>query len=139
MMMPAGEYYIGDLCYTLSGEWDECCELFFPNGSNQSNEGEFTLKDGRRFVSYDTMYGDGTYRTNDGDSIGVDSGSIGCILVTDIQDMQMADIRSSGVIHVFDKPFNTSTNEGILKFGNLSVNTCLDDNDTGEDSDYYPE
>jgi hypothetical protein len=60
-MMPAGEYYIGDLCYTLSAEWNECCELFFPGGSNQSKEGEFTLKDGRRFVSYDTMYGDGTY------------------------------------------------------------------------------
>jgi hypothetical protein len=139
MIMPSGEYYIGDLCYTLSAEWDECCGLFFTGGSNQSNEGEFTLKDGRRFVSYDTMYGDGTYQTNTGVNIGVDSGSIGCILVSDIRNMQISDIRSSGVIHIFDDPFFSFTHKGTLYFGDLSVNTCLDDYDeTDEDSSYYP-
>jgi hypothetical protein len=138
VMMPAGEYYIGDLCYVLSAEWDECCELFFAGGSNQSNKGEFTLKGVRRFISYDTMYGDGSYQTNTGGNIDVDSGSIGCILVSDIRDMQISDIRSSGVIHVFDKPFFSFTHKGTLYFGDLSVNTGINNDDTDEDMDYYP-
>ena len=55
MTMPAGRYYIGDLCYVMHPEWQECCELFFPPGApGRGVEGEFTLKDGRRFASYGT-------------------------------------------------------------------------------------
>jgi hypothetical protein len=31
MTMPAGRYYIGDLCYVMHDEWDEACALFFPD------------------------------------------------------------------------------------------------------------
>ena len=28
-MMPAGKYYVGDLCYVMTdAEWDEMCGLF---------------------------------------------------------------------------------------------------------------
>ena len=26
---PAGEYYIGDLCYVMHAEWGEVCDLMF--------------------------------------------------------------------------------------------------------------
>ena len=57
MTMPAGQYYIGDLCYVMHDEWDEVCHLLF--GSSQTGrikEGEFVLKDGRRFACYSTAY-----------------------------------------------------------------------------------
>jgi hypothetical protein len=42
MTMPAGRYYIGDLCYVMHPEWSECCDLFFPPGSSSRGvDGEF--------------------------------------------------------------------------------------------------
>lgn len=43
MTMPAGRYYIGDLCYVMHDEWDEFCDhLDYP--------GERKLKDGRKYA-----------------------------------------------------------------------------------------
>lgn len=28
--MPAGRYYVGDLCYVMDDVWDEVCDLMFP-------------------------------------------------------------------------------------------------------------
>lgn len=85
MTMPAGKYYVGDLCYVMHDEWDEVCGLFFKDRDDHGcNEGEFTLKDGRRFVSYNTKYGDGCYFDQHGNEYGVDAGLIGCIRVEDI-------------------------------------------------------
>ena len=86
MSMTAGQYYVGDLCYVMHDVWDEVCDLLFPDDVN-SQQGEFTLKDGRRFAIYNTNYGDGEYDTSEwGHTIGVDSGTIGCILASDIRD-----------------------------------------------------
>ena len=81
-MMPAGEYYIGDLCYVMtSEEWLEVCDLTIQD--SRLIEGEFQLKDGRKFAMYSTAYGDGTYYDHYGFSYSVDSGSIGCIRMED--------------------------------------------------------
>jgi hypothetical protein len=80
--MKAGTYYVGDLCYVLHDEWDEVCELIIKD--NVCLDGEFTLRDGRRFAIYGTAYGDGNYFDQNGKSYDVDAGSIGCILMNDI-------------------------------------------------------
>ena len=87
-MMPAGRYYVGDLCYVMSNEeWDEVCGLLFEGRNDHGvNQGEFTLKDGRRFASYNTKYGDGVYESNMNTTHSVDSGNIGCILADDIKE-----------------------------------------------------
>ena len=78
-MMQSGKYYVGDLCYVMSdADWNEVCELTIKG--NECIDGEFTLKDGRRFAMYGTKFGDGEYRDQYGNSYCVDSGSIGCIL-----------------------------------------------------------
>ena len=60
MSMPAGKYYIGDLCYVMSdAEWEEFCSITI-DGHNVI-DGEFQLKDGRRFATYGTAFGDGVY------------------------------------------------------------------------------
>ena len=65
-MLPAGKYYVGDLCYVMHEEWDEVCGLFFKGRTDHGcNQGEFMLKDGRRFACYNTRWGDGTYFDED--------------------------------------------------------------------------
>ena len=125
MTMPAGRYYIGDLCYVMHDEWSEACALFFPsNTDSRGVNGEFVLKDGRRFANFDTMFGDGTYSSNMDTSHCVDSGSIGCILVADIRDDTYSDIESLGAIVEFTEPFDTEKiGPGLIKFGHVEIET----------------
>ena len=137
MTMPAGRYYIGDLCYVMHDEWSECCDLFFPPGAlGRGVEGEFVLADGRRFASFGTAYGDGTYPSNIGTDHAVDSGSIGCIRVEDIRDNTYSQERLEelGAFVDFDQPFEVSTDAGLLKFGHILIET---NNDYDWDEDEY--
>lgn len=126
MTMPAGRYYIGDLCYVMHDEWNEVCDLFFPpeDTTGRGRDGEFVLKDGRRFASFGTAYGDGEYVSNIGTRHGVDSGSIGCILVSDIRDNTYADIERLGAVVEFDQPFEVSEDQGLLIFGHVQIETA---------------
>jgi hypothetical protein len=136
MTMPAGTYYIGDLCYVMHPEWDEFCDITIEG--HRVKDGEFTLKDGRRFATYGTMYGDGQYRSNIGSYHSVDAGLIGCIRIEDIRDPEATteQMRDLGTIVEFDEPFETSESEGVITFGCVEINTgdiedddvdCLDD------------
>ena len=130
MTMPAGKYYVGDLCYVMHPEWKECCDLFFPYVPGQpegrGRDGEFTLADGRRFASFGTAYGDGTYRSNINTEHSVDSGSIGCIRLEDIRDQQysLEQIMQLGAIIDFEAPFEVSADQGLLKFGPVEIETA---------------
>jgi hypothetical protein len=127
-MMPAGKYFIGDLCYVMHDVWDEVCGFDF--------EGEFTLKDGRKAASFFTLHGDGSYSSNIGTTHCVDSGSIGCILVNDIRDDSYDDIEKLGAIVEFKNDFTVDADGGKLFFGHIVINTDFyDDND----DDYFEE
>jgi hypothetical protein len=128
-MMPAGRYYIGDLCYVMHPEWSECCDLFFPSHHQPRGvEGEFVLKDGRRFASFSTAYGDGTYTSNIGTEHSVDSGSIGCIRAEDIRDTEYdsVTIEQLGAFVDFPEPFEVSNDAGMLTFGHVQIETNTD-------------
>ena len=124
-MMPAGNYYIGDLCYVMRDVWEEFCDLTI--SGHECLSGEFQLKDGRRFATYSTKYGDGLYRTNTGDNLSVDAGLIGCILVSDITDPEAtpAAIKSLGMTYEFGTDFITdgSRDTGTIQFGRVIVET----------------
>jgi hypothetical protein len=119
MTMPAGRYYIGDLCYVMHPEWDEFCELTIRG--NQCLDGEFVLRDGRRFASFGTAYGDGTYRSNIGTEHSVDAGLIGCIRVEDIRDDQYDNMEELGAVVEFDQPFEVSEDQGLIVFGHVQI------------------
>ena len=122
-MMPAGDYYIGDLCYVMHEEWDEVCSLFFKGNTNgRCNQGEFVLKDGRRFACYNTRWGDGEYRDQFNNRYLVDSGCIGCILVSDIVEMDKRNIDLGNVIKM-TKEFDTSNIDGLISFNNITIET----------------
>lgn len=123
--MQKGKYYIGDLCYVIKGDkWDEVCSLTYPyTGLNRGKqvEGEFFLEDGRQFCIFSTMYGDGVYYSNEGDEIGVDSGTIGCVKVDDVDDVEGLKL---GAVVEFNGTFHPSSKNGLLRFGpGFTVNT----------------
>lgn len=132
MTMPAGKYYVGDLCYVMHDEWDECCSLFFHGRNDHGcNEGEFNLKDGRRFVSYNTKWGDGGYNDQYGNQYGVDAGLIGCIKLDDIDLTNESNFTRGGQIIEFKEPFNcyggrTPDWDGVIRIGHIVINTGAD-------------
>jgi hypothetical protein len=114
-------------------EWLEVCDLTI-RGSRVI-DGEFQLKDGRKFAMYSTAYGDGTYHDHYGFSYSVDSGSIGCIRTADIKankypslgDTQ--DLLDLGAVQSFDTDFVTGGGrgepgwEGLIQFGHIVIET----------------
>lgn len=137
-MLPAGKYYVGDLCYVMHDEWDEVCSLFFKDRDDHGcNEGEFNLKDGRRFASYNTKYGDGGYWDQFGNEYGVDAGLIGCIAMNDIDLTSGHNFTSGGQIIEFKNDFFVSGSQGlsrqdwdgVIHIGHIVINT-------GGDGDY---
>jgi len=125
-MMPAGRYYVGDLCYVMTDEeWDEVCGLLFEGRSDHGcNEGEFILKDGRRFVTYNTKYGDGRYESNMWTDHSVDSGGIGCIRLEDIRRGDtFDDIKTFGAVMNFPVDFVTGKEDGVIQFDRVTIDT----------------
>lgn len=114
-VMSAGTYYVGDLCYVLSGtQWDELCDKD-PN----CNGGEFVLSDGTRVWLSHTEYGDGWYADSNGNKYDVDSGTLGCVLMGEnIKD------TSGGNVIEFKHPFTVSRErDGTFYFGDVSIET----------------
>lgn len=137
-MMKAGNYYIGDLCYVLHDEWNECCELFFAGRNDHGcNEGTFTLKDGRQFTNFSTAYGDGTYEDQQGREYDVDSGSIGCILLNDVDLENDRNFIRGGQVVEMPVDFEVRKVGGVLHFGEIAIDTdpAWDDEDDYDYSD----
>lgn len=123
-MMIKGEYYVGDLCYVLHDEWEEVCQLLFAGRDDHGcNQGEFNLKDGRRFAIYSTKYGDGNYFDQNGRSYDVDAGSIGCVLMQDIDLEHPDNFIAGGQQVTFDQEFYTGEQDGKIMIGFISIDT----------------
>jgi len=122
MTMPAGKYYIGDLCYVMDNEeWRELCNIIIQG--EKIADGEFELPDGRRFAIYGTAYGDGEYYDQYGHTYSVDAGSIGCILMSDICAHKYDNILDLGAVQEFAEPFATGSQNGELEFGHVVIDT----------------
>lgn len=120
--LPAGIYYIGDLCYCMHTSWDEICDIFLRN--NTLAEGLHTLKDGRVFAIFPTLYGDGTYWDQCGGEYSVDAGVIGCIRLEDMDpDADPAYWGRLGQVVKFSAPFTVSRVGGRLTFGHIHIDT----------------
>ena len=132
-MMPAGKYYVGDLCYVMHPQWDEVCSLLFAGRDDHGcNEGEFELANGVRFALYNTAYGDGVYPDRQGNRYPVDAGCIGCIRVEDVYDPEWW-LEGMTVVE-FAEPFETSTDGETLTFGHVRIDTGWE-----EEDEYYDE
>ncbi len=121
--MPAGEYYVGDLCYVLHDRWDEFCSLTITG--SRVLDGEFNLKDGTRFATYTTRWGDGTYSDEQGNNYDVDAGLIGCVALAAINFADKSNFVTGGRIVEFAQDFTTFSAGGVISFGTVSIDTDL--------------
>jgi len=130
MTMPAGTYYVGDLCYVMHLQWDEFCVLTIEDDG--VHDGEFTLKNGVKFAFKGTAYGDGSYEDQHGNDYSVDTGLIGCILMSDIDDPEVSKhgesyIMDLGQVITFPEPFEVSSASGVIHFGDVvSIDTTCE-------------
>lgn len=137
-MLRPGKYWVGDLCYVMHPQWDEVCKLMFATNGNGVLNGEFNLANGVRFAQHSTAYGDGTYYDEQGRAYPVDAGLIGCIRVEDIQDDSESKWLEGGNVVDFDKPFEITYNNGVIKIGHIEIDTDPEYNNE-EDEDYDEE
>ena len=124
MTMPAGTYYIGDLCYVFDdNEWDEVLSHIIKG--NSCVNGEFTLADGRKFASYTTKWGDGEYYDQYSNGYPVDAGLIGCVKLKDVSKESIS-VNNLGNVFIFDTDFETSGEDGIIKFSHVTIDTAAE-------------
>ena len=135
---PAGEYYIGDLCYVMHAEWGEVCNLMFAAAGDDMVEGDLPMADGRNIFIASTEYGDGEYLDNRSGVYPVDSGTIGVIAVKDISAADRENI-SSGTVYTFDSEFTITAQNGLFNIGGVEIDTSYADEDDEDDYDYDSE
>ena len=119
--LPAGNYYIGDLCYVVEN-WEEYHQQFFPGEGTEQHIGVFTNSEGVKFANYRTAYGDGIYYDEERNEYAVDSGSIGCIPVEAIQEP-----HALGNVVYFPVEFDCEYIEssGTIRIGDVFIDTDL--------------
>jgi hypothetical protein len=136
-MMPAGKYYVGDLCYVMHPQWEEFCYLTIRG--DDIVDGEITLGNGVKVASFCTYFGDGFYEDQHGGGYPVDAGLIGCIRVEDIDDRKVVipegDAIEFGQIIEFDEEFECSCDEGVIYIGHIRIDTKGPDEDDEFDVD----
>jgi hypothetical protein len=109
-MLPAGKYYIGDLCYVIE-DWSTFCDMTL--AGQTVLEGEINFK-GTPIASYCTMWGDGVYSDEEDNEYSVDAGLIGCIPVDAVT---KPDGLKFGRLVEFTEPFRTYSVNGKIVFG----------------------
>lgn len=136
-ILPAGKYFVGDLCYVLNqpGEWDAFCALTI--SGTACLDGVFALPGDhpafRWFASIQTEFGDGTYRDQHGNEYPVDAGLIGCILMSDIPHITKEYADEHGAVVEMKTSFVPARDrEGTITFGHITIPTG---SDWQEDSD----
>ena len=132
-------YYVGDLCYVLSDEWGEVCDLTL-DPDNDEDDREFELGDERRFIMMSTAYGDGTYLDQHGNAYSVDSGTIGAVRTDFLDPDVLSSVveRGLGHVHTFSYEIgelDCENDNGVLWFDGLCIDTAgaLDEEEEEED------
>lgn len=124
---PAGEYYIGDLCYALS---DEVYETIF-GGLGGYDSGLYKEKRTENFFLVDnTAYGDGLYHGTDGKEFGVDAGIIGiCPKALCKQD------GNGGQFYTFTEPVKCRFGGGKFSFRSGYIHLLIDTTGSEEEEE----
>lgn len=133
-LLPAGEYFIGDLCYIVPNDyWNDLCDQWFDK-TKDGVVAQYTQKDETLITVYafSTAYGDGTYVGSDGFKYGVDAGLIGIMPVT--SEVKYEGREGDLYTRVkFDKEFMIATNGETLVFGDIVIETGYEDEEDYSD------
>ena len=105
--LPAGRYYIGDICYVLKDSVKD--DIF---GDTNYEPGHYKMKDGEFLVNR-TAYGDGSYPGSNNYQYGVDAAVIG---ITNINLCIDEKKLYGGTLHTFTEPVMCSFTQGTFRF-----------------------
>ena len=129
--LPPGRYFIGDPCYVFDNDkdtWDKLLDAGLVDGGLI----EFN---GHKVWGHSTMWGDGTYKDQNGNEFGVDSGMLGAVPMELIE-------YPAGEEHgtMVDAPNGLTVDfeRGTFYLGNIVIKTDDDDEeefDGGYDGD----
>lgn len=119
--LPPGVYYIGDLCYVMTDEWDEFCDNL------DHDEEVCQLKSGKKYMWASTSHGDGTYTDQYGNEYPVDAGLIGAILLRDIDQTNLDNNTSLGTVVVISEPFTVYREDDVIYAGPFAIDTGYED------------
>ena len=121
--LPAGKYWIGDLCYILNEEngydWGRVARLLIVSGRS----GGIFETQGVKFYIGRTLHGDGCYYDDEWDEnkYGVDSGTIGCVLVDTVNgDWTPTQL---GHVHEIKEEFEPHCDNGLFNIGHVRIDT----------------
>jgi len=124
------EYFVGDLAYVMTDVWEEMVDLHDFNNETLS----YQLADGRNYFMYSTMYGDGQYNDLEGNPYAVDSGTLGAIKVSDIQNLDALNAALEGGLgHVHTFAYTLSGDDCDYFEGKISIASVLIDTDDLEE------
>jgi len=124
VIVPPGEYVLGDPCYCFSHEtstWDDILE-----SNNVFETPMIEFKDGI-VLGFFTYYGDGEYFDQFGQSYGVDAGLIGLVSLNLLEVDRTQSPQDDGRIITFLDPTECSETDGRLRFGPFVINTREED------------
>lgn len=124
---PAGDYYIGDLCYILKDEFDDLYDIIVVSGVYDQEQ--VLIKNHNILLSFsNTSYGDGEYLDNRKRKYSVDAGIIG---ICSLENEELRNIakdecsnNNAHIIH-FDKPFTVCYYDGLFIFDNIEIDTNI--------------
>lgn len=137
--LPAGLYYVGDLCYVVpDADWSDFCDRMFPG--EHAMGGVKEMPDGINYADFCTKYGDGVYGDGFLGEYYVDSGSIGCIPVCALPaDLDIDEAKRLGDIVDFPTAFEVGYDDetGTISFGDVRIVTgdVYDEDDEEEYDD----
>lgn len=117
-----GRYFLGDPCYAVP---DHLWHLLLKDADYFEKTPAGKVEN-HEVVSFHTAYGDGVYFDDDGNEFGVDAGMIGLTPVELIKiNPRYPDDSLDGLGRFveFDKVTECSGNRGILKFGDITIDT----------------
>lgn len=127
--LPPGRYFIGDPCYVFDDDkdtWDKLLDA----GLSDGGVVEFN---GHKVYAHHTAYGDGTYKDQNGNEFGVDTGMLGAVPIELIEypageeDGTMVD-APNGLLVDYEN--------GTFYFGNIVIKTDEDDEDDFEEDPF---
>lgn len=142
MTLPAGTYYVGDLCYLLE---DSVYDDYVCAFTHEDEIVEIETEDGIKFLAShsNTAYGDGGYKDNLGNEYGVDAGIIGIVQLVDEEMLNKAkkeEASNMAKVIEFEEAFTVEYNDGVFDFGHIHIDTTGDsDEDEPEDDDWSDE
>jgi hypothetical protein len=125
--LPAGRYYIGDLCYSMK---DEIYHGIF--GDNNYASGYYTTKNGC-FLVDGTAFGDGSYQGTNAFDYNVDAGIIG---IASLSVCNPEKEIYGGTIHTFTEPVKCVFKDGLFEFTSGSWYLEIDTRDFDDDASY---